>query len=117
MLTVQEYLKIRTAKRDGMSIRAICRTYHHSYHTITKALNHAEPPPYTRTRPTKAPVLGPFMPIIQQILLDDQSQPPKQRHKASKICRQLRDECGYQGSYDQVRRYVKRHRQKERKAV
>ena len=114
MLTVQEYLKIRTAKRDGMSIRAICRTYHHSHHTITKALNHTEPPPYTRTRPPMAPVLGPFMPIIDQILLDDRSQPPKQRHKASKIYRRLRDEYGYPGSYDQVRRYVKRHRQKER---
>jgi len=51
MLTVQEYLKIRTAKRDGMSIRAICRTYHHSHHTIKKALNHPEPRPYTRVKP------------------------------------------------------------------
>jgi transposase len=58
MLTVQEYLKIRTGKRDGMSIRAICRTYHHSHHTIRKALNHTEPPPYTRTKPPKAPVLA-----------------------------------------------------------
>jgi len=114
MLTVQEYLKIRTAKRDGMSIRAICRTYHHSHHSIKKALNSAQPRPYTRTKPPKAPVLGPFMHIIEQILLDDQSQPPKQRHKASKIYRRLRDEYGYPGSYDQVRRYVKRHRQKER---
>jgi len=114
MLTVQEYLKIRTGKRDGMSIRAICRTYHHSHHTIRKALNHTEPPPYTRTKPPKAPVLGPFMPIIEQILIDDQSQPPKQRHKASKMYRRLRDEYGYPGGYDQVRRYVKRHRHKER---
>ena len=114
MLTVQQYLKIRTAKRDGMSIRAICRTYHHSHHTIRKALNHTEPPPYTRTRPPRAPVLGPLVPIIEQILLDDQSQPPKQRHKASKIYRRLRDEHGYGGSYDQVRRYVKRHRKQQR---
>ena len=114
MLTVQQYLKIRTAKRDGMSIRAICRTYHHSHHSVKKALNSAQPRPYTRTKPTVAPVLGPFVHIIEQILLDDQSQPPKQRHKASKIYRRLRDEHGYGGSYDQVRRYVKRHRKQQR---
>jgi len=34
MLTVEDYVEIRTAKRDGMSIRAICRTYHHSHHTV-----------------------------------------------------------------------------------
>jgi len=113
MLTVQEYVKIRTGKRDGMSIRAICRTYHHSHHTVKKALHNAEPPPYRRVRPPKAPVLGPFMHLIEQILLDDRSPPPKQRHKASKIYRRLRDEYGYSGSYDQVRRYVKRHRRKQ----
>lgn len=114
MLTVEDYAKIRIAKRDGMSIRAICRTHHHSHHTITKALENPQPRPYTRTEPTIAPVLGPFMPIIEQILLDDRSEPAKQRHKASKIYRRLRDEYGYKGGYDQVRRYVKKHRKQQR---
>ena len=114
MLTVEDYVKIRTGKRDGMSIRAICRTYHHSHHTVKKALNNPQPRPYTRTKPTVAPVLGPFMHIIDQILLDDQSEPIKQRHKASKIYRRLRDEYGYKGGYDQVRRYVKKHRKQQR---
>jgi len=114
MLTVEDYLKIRTGKRDGMSIRAICRTYHHSHHTVKKALNNPQPHPYTRIKPTVAPVLGPFMHIIDQILLDDQSQPIKQRHKASKIYRRLRDEYSYKGGYDQVRRYVKKHRKQQR---
>lgn len=114
MLTVEQYGKIRTAKRDGMSVRAICRSYHHSHHTVGKALNNPQPRPYTRTKPTVAPVLGPFMHIIDQILLDDRSEPTKQRHKASKIYRRLRDEYGYKGGYDQVRRYVKRHRKQQR---
>ena len=42
MLTVEDYVKIQTANRDGMSVRAICRTYHHSHHTANKALNNAE---------------------------------------------------------------------------
>ncbi|MHA1290506.1 MAG: hypothetical protein ACTSPB_24245, partial [Candidatus Thorarchaeota archaeon] len=110
MLTVEDYAKIRTAKRDGMSVRGICRTYHHSHHTVTKGLNNPEPAPYSRTKPPRAPVLGPFMHIIDQILSDDRSEPGKQRHKASKIYRRLRDEYGYNGGYDQVRRYVKKHR-------
>ncbi|MHC4546308.1 MAG: IS21 family transposase [Planctomycetota bacterium] len=114
MLTVEDYIKIRTAKRDGMSLRAICRTYHHSHHTVTRALNNPEPAPYTRSKPPRAPVLGPFMHIIDQILLDDRSEPGKQQHKASKIYRRLRDEYGYNGGYDQVRRYVKKCRRKER---
>ncbi len=114
MLTVEDYLKIRTDKRDGMSIRAICSVYHHSHHTITKVLNNPQPQPYTRTMPTAAPVLGPFMHIIDQILLDDQSEPVKQRHKASKLYRRLRDEHNYKGSYDQVRRYVQKHRKQQR---
>jgi transposase len=58
--------------------------------------------------------LGPFTHIIDQILLDDQAQPTKQRHKASKIYRRLRDEYDYKGGYDQVRRYVKKHRKDQR---
>ena len=114
MLTVEDDGRIRTAKRDGMSIRAICRSYHHSHHTVTKALNNLQPRPYTRTKSPIAPVLGPFMHIIDQILLDDRSEPTKQRHKASKIYRRLRDEYGYRGSYDQVRRYVKKRRRQPR---
>jgi transposase len=114
MLTVEDYVKIRTAKRDGMSIRDICRTYHHSHHSVKKALNNSQPRPYTLTKPRAAPILGCFMPIIDQILLDDQTQPVKQRHKASKIYRRLRDEYGYKGGYDQVRRYVQKHRKRER---
>jgi len=114
MLTVEDYARIRIAKRDGMSIREICKRFHHSHHTVTKALSSAEPGPYTRTKDPPAPVLGPFMHIIKQILHNDEFQPRKQRHRASKIYRRLRDEYGYKGSYDQVRRYVQKRRRKKR---
>ena len=114
MLTVEDYANIRIAKPDGMSIRAICRTHHHSHHTVAKALANPQPRPYTRTKPTFAPVLGPFMPIIDQILLADRTEPAKQRHRASKIYRRLRDEYGSKGGYDQVRRYVKKRRKRQR---
>jgi hypothetical protein len=52
--------------------------------------------------------------IIDAILADDEKAPPKQRHTASQVFRRLRDEHGYRGSYDQVRRYVGQHRRDRR---
>jgi transposase len=114
MLTVEEYRQIRNAHRDGMSIREIARTYHHSRRKIRQVLQESEPRPYTRQKEPPAPKLGPFQPVIRQILTDDEQAPRKQRHTAAKIYRRLRDEYGYSGGYDQVRRYVKRQRRKLR---
>ena len=109
MLTVEDYAKIRLAHRDGMSIRAIAKKYHHSRRKIREVLQNSEPEPYTRRRPAPAPKLGPFTPAIDEILKSDEQAPPKQRHTAMQIFRRLRSE-GYQGGYDQVRRYVAQHR-------
>jgi len=115
MLTVEDYGRIRVASRvDQMSVRQICRTFHHSHHTVRKALTHSQPPPYIRHKPRECPVLGPFKAIIDQILVDDQSAPRKQRHTAAKIYRRLRDEHGYRGAYDQVQRYVRTLCKRER---
>ena len=110
MLTVEDYGVIRRAHRDGMSVRAIARTFHHSRRTIRQVLRQPEPAPYTRTREPPAPVLGEFMRVIDQILADDEYAPPKQRHTAAQIHRRLRDEYAYSGSYSPVRRYVAKHR-------
>ena len=48
MLTVEDYRQIRNAHRDGMSVRAIARTYHHSRRKIRQVLQESEPQPYTR---------------------------------------------------------------------
>ena len=41
MLTVEDYRRIHLAHRDGMSIRAIARTLHHSRRKIRQALQEA----------------------------------------------------------------------------
>ena len=104
MLTVDDYGRIRRAHRDGMSIRAIARTLHHSRRKIREVLACPEPRPDTRTKDLPAPKLGPFHPIIDRILKDDEQAPRKQRHMASQIFRRLRGEHGYVGGYEQVRR-------------
>ena len=38
MLTVEHYGQIRRAHRDGMSVRAIARTLHHSRRKVREAL-------------------------------------------------------------------------------
>jgi transposase len=113
MLTVDDYATIRLAHRDGMSIRDIARTFHHSRRKVRAILAQPLPTPYTRTKAPPAPVLGAFHQIIAAILAADEDAPPKQRHTAMQIFRRLRDEHAYTGGYDQVRRYVgsqRRHR-------
>ena len=48
MLTVDKYARIRQAHRDGMSIREIARTFHHSRRKVREVLASPEPKPFTR---------------------------------------------------------------------
>jgi transposase len=114
MLTVDDYAKIRLAHRDGMSIREIARTFEHSRRKVREILANPQPKPYSRAQPKPAPVLGSFHAIIDAVLADDEKAPPKQRHTAMQLYRRLRDEYHYQGGYDQVRRYVGKHRRDHR---
>ncbi len=68
MLTVEEYGRIRIAHRDGMSIRQIARRYGHSRRKIRQVLGESEPHPYTLLKGRPAPRLGPYKPLIEQIL-------------------------------------------------
>lgn len=110
MLTVDDYGQIRRAHRDGMSIRAIARTFHHSRRKIRDALGCPEPRPYCRTKDPPAPKLGPYKPVIDEMLKADAHAPRKQRHTAAQIFRRLQSEHDYAGGYGQVRRYVRKHR-------
>jgi transposase len=114
MLNVDHYLQIRLLHRDGLSIRQIARKLGHSRDTVKRALVQSSPLPYTRTSPAACPKLGEFIGLIEQILTEDQSAPRKQRHTAARIFARLRDEHGYRGGYDQVRRFVGSRRKKER---
>jgi transposase len=114
VLTVDDYGTIRRARRDGMSIRAIARQYEHSRKTIRQVIEKGEPAPGSVSRNRLFPVLGSFMRIIDQILVDDEQAPPKQRHTAMQVLRRLQDEHGYRGCYSQVQRYLLKHRRHQR---
>lgn len=107
MLTVEDFGRIRRAYRDGESIRSIAQRLGHSRRKVREALREPEPRGYTLQAPRAAPKLGPFVDQIEEILALDEQAPPKQRHTGAQLFRRLQ-ESGYQGGYDQVRRYLSR---------
>jgi transposase len=110
MRTVDDFAAIRQAHRDGISIRQIAKRFGIGRDTVRKALQHSEPPPYTLSQPRPAPTFGPFREVVEAILAADENAPRKQRHTASQLFRRLRQEYGYTGGYDQIRRYVQARR-------
>jgi len=116
MLTVYDYLQIRTAHAQGESVRSIAKRLHYAQKTIRKVIASVtgQPPGYTRSGPVECPKLGAVIPVIEQILKDDEQAPRKQRHTAMQLFRRLVKDHQYRGEYDQVRRYVAKVRQRER---
>jgi hypothetical protein len=110
MLTVDGYGAIPRARRDGKSIRQIAGEFQHSRNSIHKILKQAEPNPFPSTRNRFAPLLGPVETVIDQVLTDDETAPPKQRHTAAQSFRRLRDEYGYGGGHAQVQCDLRKHR-------
>jgi transposase len=105
MVSMDQYLRIRIAHRDGMGVNKLAQTFHHSKRKIRQILDQEEPSPYPQRLPGPS-VLDPFKPLIDAILKADETAPPKQRHTAAKIFRRLRAEHNYPGGPERVRLYV-----------
>ena len=74
---MDDYGRIRRAHRDGLSIREIARTFHHSRRKIREVLHgEGQPQQYSQRQTQAAPRLGPFHETIRQILADDESNHP-----------------------------------------
>ena len=108
---VEVYARVRRAVQvDGMSIREAARQFGLSRKTIRKMMQFSLPPGYERKKPVLRPKLGPWLGIIDQILVDDQSQPKKQRHTAKRIFDRLKAEHAFGGGYTIVKDYVRQAR-------
>jgi transposase len=114
MRTVDDFAALRRAHRDGLSIRQIAKQFGVGRDTVRKALAQPEPKPYALAKPRPAPTFGAFHATVDTILDADENAPRKQRHTASQLFRRLREEFGYTGGYDQVRRYVQARRRDRR---
>lgn len=108
---VEVYARVRQAvKVDGISIRHAAREFGLSRKTIRKMLPFSLPPGYERKKPVLRPKLGPWLGIIDQILVDDQTWHKKQRHTAKRIFDRLQAEHGFSGGYTIVKDYVRQAR-------
>ena len=99
---------------EELSIREISKKTGHHRDTISKYVNmeKTEPPVYKRTQPREHPVLGSFIPIIDEILQTDQTRHRKQRHTGQRVFERLRDEYGFNGGYTTVTDYLRKQRPK-----
>jgi transposase len=107
MIKMDQYGYIRTAHRVYQkSIKQICRETGHSRETVRKVLR-SEPFGYAPRTTQPYPVLGPYLPVIDQWLEEDKKRPKKQRHTARRIYDRLVREYGFTGGRSTVRHYVR----------
>jgi transposase len=70
MISLEAWTTIRHLHVQGKSIRRICRELHLSRKAVRRALRSPEPPRYRR-RPMVNAHLAPFLPLIQQMTVDE----------------------------------------------
>jgi transposase len=101
---------------DGESKRSVQRQFKLHWKTLQKILNQPEPSGYQTAKPRAKKKLGPFLPVIDDILQRDRQAPPKQRHTAKRVFERLRDEHGYAGGLTVVKQAVQAARQQHAEA-
>ncbi len=107
MTRVEQFEQIRRDRSEkGLSIRELARRHGVHRRAVRQALKSAVPPPKSKPRSRPAPKLGPYRPIIDKWLAEDQKAPRKQRHTARRIWQRLTEEHGAEVSERQVDRYV-----------
>jgi len=111
-----EYIK-HLYEVEGKSLREIAKTLHMNFRTVQKYAyrNDWSPPVKPTTSPEDFPVLGAYIPIIDEWLEWDEREPRKQRHTITRIYNRLQEEHGYKGSYSTVKQYVNRKKDQMQK--
>jgi len=114
-----EYIK-HLYENEGKSLREIAKTLQMNFRTVQKyaCQNDWNQPAAASMNPSDFPVLGEYIPYIDEWLEQDEKEPRKQRHTVTRIYKRLQQEHGYQGSYSTLKQYVKRkkdqmHKNKE----
>ncbi len=98
----------RDVLAGGLSKRQACKKYDINFRTLQKILRNVEPPGYCSKKTRPKTKIGPFIPIIHEILEADKKAPKKQRHSGKRIFERLRDEHNYDGKITVVRDEIQR---------
>jgi transposase len=96
-----------------ISKRGACAEYKLQWRTLQRILQHEEPAKYQLKEPRRKQKLDEFLPIIHEILQQDQQAPRKQRHTAQRIFDRLRAEYGYEGGLTIVKDAVRACKQRQ----
>ncbi len=109
---MEKWTEIRRDVLTGrLSRREAVKKYNLNFRTIQKALRSEEPPEHRKKVEREKPVIGPFIPIIYEILEADKKVHKKQRHTGKRIFERLRDEHDYEGGITAVRDEIRRYKQ------
>ncbi len=94
-----------------ISKRAACIEYKIAWRTLLRILKYEEPAGYQLKEPRQKRKLATFLPIIHEILQQDQQAPKKQRHTAQRVFDRLRNEHQYDGGLTVVKDAVRAWKQ------
>ena len=114
MISMSKVKDIREMKRRGHTVAEISRHTGVSEPTVRKYLRQEDFSPKKPVRRERPSILDPYKPKIDEWLTEDRRNWRKQRHTSKRVFERLRDEEGYEGSYNTVNRYVKRWRDEHR---
>lgn len=96
-------------ENEEKSLREIAEITDLNFRTVRKYAHMDDWTPEKHERASQVyPVLGDYIPFIDEWLEDDTRQPKKQRHTAKRIFDRLRKEHGFRGGYTCVKRYVRK---------
>jgi transposase len=105
---VEQWIGIRhRILQEGVPIKQVTRETGISRKTVRKMLNHLQPKPYS-PRSRRYPKLGPHLASIQGLLRENTNLLSAAPLSARAIYERLRSQEGFSGSYDTVRKYVRR---------
>ena len=98
MYGLEIYHRVRRAVRvDGMSERAAAIAFGIDRGTVSKMLEFSGPPGYRLKSPRPRSRMDEHAAFVDQILIDGQDKPRKQRHTVQRIFERLRDERDFEG--------------------
>ena len=104
-----QYIK-ELYENQELSLREIAKRTKCSFKTVQKYayMDDWNEEKLPNVEPQSYPILGKYIPMIDEWLEDDTKKPRKQRHTIKRIYDRLQEEHGYSGSYSSVKRYVRR---------
>ena len=106
---------IRQLETKGLTHAQIARELGVSWTTVVKyASRDYSPVPAAGREGSRSLVVGRYARKADEWLEADRRMPRKQRHTARRVHERLVEECGFEGSYSSVQRWVKRWRQRHR---